>query len=220
MKSVLIGVYILFTEVVYILALFLISYFFVKFFWNKEKIVSPNGKVKIVENEKPNRKHVSVVFVSLFIIILFIDILCACMDIDVVAAYRVYPFDMEETNIEGIYPRFLYNMQIVGENDMQDVKFNILCWYNVKELEKTQVRNDLKKNKTTYFEDKKNEIINENVINKNYENIVEENVVENNIVENKITNSVKENVVANNIKNTTNTNVVNVANESINIVKK
>ena len=49
MKNVLIGLYILFAEVVYIFALFLISYFFVKFFWNKEKVVDKRGKVKIIE---------------------------------------------------------------------------------------------------------------------------------------------------------------------------
>lgn len=197
MKNVLIGLYILFAEVVYIFALFLISYFFVKFFWNKEKVVDKRGKVKIIEKEKPNKRYVSIVYVLLVVVVFAIDILCANMDIDIIAAYRIYPFDMEKTSIEGIYPRFLYNMQICGDKEERDVKFNFLCWYNVDEIEKTIVRNDLKKNKTTYFEDKKNEVINQNVVNKvtdeNVENTLEnviENTLENVVFEDKYENTV------------------------------
>ena len=199
MKNVLIGLYILFAEFVYIFALFLISYFFVKFFWNKEKVVDKRGKVKIIEKDKPNKRYVSIVYVLLVVVVFAIDILCANMDMDIIAAYRIYPFDMEKTNIEGIYPRFLYNMQICGDKEERDVKFNFLCWYNVDEVEKTIVRNDLKKNKTTYFEDKKNEVINQNVVNKVTDESVEntlENVIENTL-ENVIFEDRYENTVGN-----------------------
>ena len=199
MKSVLIGLYILVAEIVYIFALFLISYFFVKFFWNKEKVVDKRGKVKIIEKEKPNKRYVCIVYACLVVVVLAIDILCANIDIDIIAAHRIYPFDMEKTNIEGIYPRFLYNMQICGDKAERDVKFNFLCWFNAEEVEKTIVRNDLKKNKTTYFEDKKNEVINQNVVNKVTDEIVE-NVLEN-VVENTLENVISDNIVENTVSN-------------------
>ena len=195
MKIILIGLYILVSECVYIGALFLISYFFVKFFWNKEKVVDARGKVKIIEKEKPNKRYVCIVYVFLVISVLVLDILCAVMNMDVIVAHRIYPFEMEDTNIEGIYPRFLYNMQICGDKNNRDVKFNFLCWFNPEEIEKTIVRNDIKKNKTTYFEDKKKEVINENVVNTELENQVDlsienvlENIVSDDIIENKIEN--------------------------------
>lgn len=197
MKTILIGLYILVSEIVYIGALFLISYFFVRFFWNKEKVVDAKGKVKIIEKEKPNKRYVCIVYAFLVIAILALDILCAIMNMDVIAAHRIYPFEMEDTNIEGIYPRFLYNMQICGDKDERDVKFNFLCWFNPEEIEKTIVRNDVKKNKTTYFEDKKNEVINENVVNKisdeSAQNVFEntlENTLENVIFEDKYENTI------------------------------
>ena len=188
MKSVLVGLYILAAEMVYIFALFCVAYFFVKFFWNKEKIQGPKGKIKVVEKEKPNKKRVLEIFGFLCVVILVLDIVCAYLNIDIIAAYRAYPFNMEKSNYEGIYPRFLYNMQLTGDTENRDVKFNILFLYDVHELEKTKVRSELKKNKTTYFEDKKNEIEMSNSIENRIENTLE-NVIENTL-ENKVDNKV------------------------------
>lgn len=207
MKNILVGLYILFTELVYIVALFFIAYFFVKFFWNKEKVATNKGKIKIVEQEKPNKRRVFIVYAALVGIILFVDILCVVLNLLPMVATRVYPLQMVESIQEGIYPRFLYNIQIreqEGDND-PDIKFNLLCFYDVKSIEKTIVKNELKKNKTTYFEDKKNEV-KENKLNNEIENTVEnviENTVENettNEVSNKTKNTVK-NEVKNNVKN-------------------
>ena len=128
MKNILVGLYILFTELVYIVALFFIAYFFVKFFWNKEKVATNKGKIKIVEQEKPNKRRVFIVYAALVGIILFVDILCVVLNLLPMVATRVYPLQMVETIQEGIYPRFLYNIQIreqEGDND-PDIKFNLI----------------------------------------------------------------------------------------------
>lgn len=225
MKNILVGLYILFTELVYIVALFFIAYFFVKFFWNKEKVATNKGKIKIVEQEKPNKRRVFIVYAALVGIILFVDILCVVLNLLPMVATRVYPLQMVETIQEGIYPRFLYNIQIreqEGNND-PDIKFNLLCFYDVKSIEKTIVKNELKKNKTTYFEDKKNEV-KENKLNNEIENTVEnviENTVENettnettNEVSNKTKNTVK-NEVKNNVKNVIKNEVKNKVDNKI-----
>lgn len=211
MKNILVGLYILFTELVYIVALFFIAYFFVKFFWNKEKVATNKGKIKIVEQEKPNKRRVFIVYASLVGIILFVDILCVVLNLLPMVATRVYPLQMVESLQEGIYPRFLYNIQIreqEGSND-PDIKFNLLCFYDVKSIEKTIVKNELKKNKTTYFEDKKNEV-KENKLNNEIENTVE-NVIEN-TVENETTNEVSnktKNEVKNEVKNKVDNKITN-----------
>lgn len=227
MKNILVGIYILFTELVYIVALFFIAYFFVKFFWNKEKVATNKGKIKIVEQEKPNKRRVFVVYAALVGIILFVDILCVALNLLPMVATRVYPLQMVESIKEGIYPRFLYNIQIreqEGSSD-PDIKFNLLCFYDVKSIEKTIVKNELKKNKTTYFEDKKNEV-KENKLNNEIENTVEnviENTVENettNEVNNKIKNTVK-NEINNNVKNEVKNKVDNkITNKTDNKVKE
>ena len=218
MKNILVGLYILFTELVYIVALFFIAYFFVKFFWNKEKVATNKGKIKIVEQEKPNKRRVFIVYAALVGIILFVDILCVALNLLPMVATRVYPLQMVETIQEGIYPRFLYNIQIreqEGDNN-PDIKFNFLCFYDVKSIEKTIVKNELKKNKTTYFEDKKNEV-KENKLNNEIENTVE-NVIEN-TVENETTNETT-NEVSNKTKNTVKNEVKNnIKNEVTNEVK-
>ena len=211
MKNILVGLYILFTELVYIVALFFIAYFFVKFFWNKEKVATNKGKIKIVEQEKPNKRRVFIVYSALVGIILFVDILCVVLNLLPMVATRVYPLQMVESIQEGIYPRFLYNIQIreqEGDND-PDIKFNLLCFYDVKSIEKTIVKNELKKNKTTYFEDKKNEV-KENKLNNEIENTVE-NVIEN-TVENETTNEVSnktKNEVKNEVKNKVDNKITN-----------
>lgn len=211
MKNILVGLYILFTELVYIVALFFIAYFFVKFFWNKEKVATNKGKIKIVEQEKPNKRRVFMVYAALVGIILFVDILCVVLNLLPMVATRVYPLQMVESIQEGIYPRFLYNIQIreqEGDND-PDIKFNLLCFYDVKSIEKTIVKNELKKNKTTYFEDKKNEV-KENKLNNEIENTVE-NVIEN-TVENETTNEVSnktKNEVKNEVKNKVDNKITN-----------
>ena len=211
MKNILVGLYILFTELVYIVALFFIAYFFVKFFWNKEKVATNKGKIKIVEQEKPNKRRVFIVYAALVGIILFVDILCVVLNLLPMVATRVYPLQMVESIQEGIYPRFLYNIQIreqEGNND-PDIKFNLLCFYDVKSIEKTIVKNELKKNKTTYFEDKKNEV-KENKLNNEIENTVE-NVIEN-TVENETTNEVSnktKNEVKNEVKNKVDNKITN-----------
>lgn len=217
MKNILVGLYILFTELVYIVALFFIAYFFVKFFWNKEKVATNKGKIKIVEQEKPNKRRVFIVYAALVGIILFVDILCVALNLLPMVATRVYPLQMVETIQEGIYPRFLYNIQIreqEGDNN-PDIKFNFLCFYDVKSIEKTIVKNELKKNKTTYFEDKKNEV-KENKLNNEIENTVE-NVTTNettNEVSNKTKNTVK-NEVKNNVKNEVKNEVKNKVDNKI-----
>ena len=184
MKSILIGLYILLTEFIYVVAIFVLSYFFVKFFWNKEKI-KKDGKIKIIVKEKPIKKRVLTVFSGLMVILLVTDILCVICDLDVVAATRVYPFDLEKTNKEGIYPRFLYNMQVMeNEQTEKEVKFNLLFFYNYNEAEKTKARDNLKKNKVTYFDEIENKV---------YENLTYENVIENvveNLIENTLSNKV------------------------------
>ena len=207
MKNILVGLYILFTELVYIVALFFIAYFFVKFFWNKEKVATNKGKIKIVEQEKPNKRRVFIVYAALVGIILFVDILCVVLNLLPMVATRVYPLQMVESIQEGIYPRFLYNIQIreqEGDNN-PDIKFNLLCFYDVKSIERTIVKNELKKNKTTYFEDKKNEI-KENKLNNEIENTVE-NVIENTVL-NEVNNEVN-NKTNNNVKNTVKNEVGN-----------
>ena len=144
MRNILVGLYILFTELVYIVALFFIAYFFVKFFWNKEKVATNKGKIKIVEQEKPNKRRVFIVYAALVGIILFVDILCVVLNLLPMVATRVYPLQMVESIQEGIYPRFLYNIQIreqEGDNN-PDIKFNLLCFYDVKAIEKTIVKNE------------------------------------------------------------------------------
>lgn len=207
MKNILVGLYILFTELVYIVALFFIAYFFVKFFWNKEKVATNKGKIKIVEQEKPNKRRVFIVYSALVGIILFVDILCVMLNLLPMVATRVYPLQMVESIKEGIYPRFLYNIQIREQEGSKepDVKFNLLCFYDVKSIERTIVKNELKKNKTTYFEDKKNEI-KENKLNNEIENTVE-NVIENTVL-NEVNNEVN-NKTNNNVKNTVKNEVGN-----------
>lgn len=192
MKSILIGLYILLTEFIYVVAIFVLSYFFVKFFWNKEKI-KKDGKIKIIVKEKPIKKRVLTVFSGLMVILLVTDILCVICDLDVVAATRVYPFDLEKTNKEGIYPRFLYNMQVMeNEQTEKEVKFNLLFFYNYNEAEKTKARDNLKKNKVTYFDEIENKVY-ENLIENTTKNVTYENVIENvveNLIENTLSNKV------------------------------
>ena len=69
----------------------------------KFKVVDKRGKVKIIEKEKPNKRYVCIVYVFLVISVLALDILCAVMNMDVIVAHRIYPFEMEDTNIEGIF---------------------------------------------------------------------------------------------------------------------
>lgn len=195
MKSILIGLYILLTEFVYLAVLFLLSYFFVKFFWNKEK-VNKNGKIKIIVKEKPIKKRVFTVLGCLVVILLFADILSAVSDIDIAAATRIYPFKLSENNKEGIYPRFLYNMQVSkNEAAEKEVKFNLLFFYNYNEVEKTIARDNLKQNKVTYFDEVENTIPENNV-----ENSVIENIIENVIYENSVANEVNSKKVSNTSK--------------------
>ena len=190
MNSLLIGLYLLLTEVIYIVVLFLLSYFFVKFFWNREKIQNKRtGKMMEVEKIKPDKKKVMAILFGIWVIILCTDVLCVKYNINLVAAARVYPFGLEENNIEGLYPRFFYNMQICGEGE-QEIKMNFLSFFDTEELRKTIARDEMKKNQGTYFDNIE-------------EDKIEPTYITDDKIENTLSNEIDENVLENKVENKT-----------------
>lgn len=205
MNSLLVGIYLLIAEIVYIVVLFLLSYFFVKFFWNREKIRNKRtGKMMEVEKIKPDKRKVMMILGGIWVIILITDILCVKYNINLVAAARVYPFGLEEHNVEGLYPRFLYNMQICGEGE-QEIKLNILSFFDTEELQKTIARDEMKKNQGTYFdnlEENKNDTtyVTDDKYDEKVENVIENKIDEDVDLKNEVKNESK-NEVKNNVKN-------------------